>query len=76
MPLNELRGDLIVVKTGQRVPMDGVITRAGRSGRVRPDGESLPVDRVPEQGDQRTFNRAGYLKSAPNGWAGILRWPA
>lgn len=40
-------------------------------------GESMPVDRA--AGDRvisGTFNRAGYLKSARNAWAGIPRWPA
>lgn len=65
VPLNELQvDDLIVVKTGQRVPVDGVITE-GQAALDESDltGESLPVDK--SAGDRvisGTFNRAGYLK--------------
>ena len=65
VPLNELQvDDLIVVKTGQRVPVDGVITE-GQAALDESDltGESMPVDK--SAGDRvisGTFNRAGYLK--------------
>lgn len=65
VPLNELQpGDLVVVKTGQRVPVDGIIME-GQAALDESDltGESMPVDKG--AGDRvisGTFNRAGYLK--------------
>ena len=65
VPLDEIRsGDLVVVKTGQRIPVDGMIEE-GQAALDESDltGESMPVDRA--AGDRvisGTFNRAGYLK--------------
>ena len=65
VPLDELHsGDLVVVKTGQRIPVDGVIEE-GQAALDESDltGESMPVDKT--AGDRvisGTFNRAGYLK--------------
>lgn len=65
VPLNDLQaGDMIVVKTGQRVPVDGIIAE-GQAALDEADltGESMPVDK--SAGDEvisGTFNRAGYLK--------------
>ena len=65
VPLDEIRsGDLVVVKTGQRIPVDGMIEE-GQAALDESDltGESMPVDRT--AGDRvisGTFNRAGYLK--------------
>ena len=65
VPLDEIRsGDLVVVKTGQRIPVDGTIEE-GQAALDESDltGESMPVDRA--AGDRvisGTFNRAGYLK--------------
>ena len=61
VPLDEIRsGDLVVVKTGQRIPVDGMIEE-GQAALDESDltGESMPAgDRV----ISGTFNRAGYLK--------------
>ena len=65
VPLDEIRsGELVVVKTGQRIPVDGMIEE-GQAALDESDltGESMPVDRA--AGDRvisGTFNRAGYLK--------------
>lgn len=65
VPLKELQaGDLVVVKTGQRVPVDGLIEE-GQAALDEADltGESLPVDKsAGERVISGTFNRAGYLK--------------
>lgn len=67
VPLDEIRsGDLVVVKTGQRIPVDGMIEE-GQAALDESDltGESMPVDRA--AGDRvisGTFNRPGISKSA------------
>lgn len=65
VPLEELQaGDLVVVKTGQRIPVDGIIEE-GQAVLDESDltGESLPVDRsAGERVISGTFNRAGYFK--------------
>lgn len=63
--LNELRaGDLVIVKTGQRIPVDGIIEE-GQAALDESEltGESLPADKtVGDRVISGTFNRAGYIK--------------
>ncbi|MGH9250988.1 MAG: heavy metal translocating P-type ATPase, partial [Acidimicrobiales bacterium] len=64
VPVDEVvRGDLVVVRPGERVPVDGVIVR-GRStvDESMVTGESIPVDKTP--GDEvvgATVNQTGAL---------------
>ena len=59
-----LRGDVVIVRPGDRVPVDGVVVRGESSVDESPlTGESLPVDKQP--GDQvfaGTVNGAGTLE--------------
>lgn len=79
VPLDELHsGDLVVVKTGQRIPVDGVIEE-GQAALDESDltGESMPVDKT--AGDRvisGTFNGPGISRYVRNAWAGTPRWPA
>ncbi len=62
VPLAEVRaGDVVVVRPGERIPVDGVVT-AGASAvdESMVTGESLPVDKSPGDGViGGTVNRAG-----------------
>ncbi|MDR3038605.1 MAG: heavy metal translocating P-type ATPase, partial [Candidatus Adiutrix sp.] len=65
LPLAEVRaGDLLIVKAGESVPVDGLVTEGyGAVDESALTGESLPVEKAP--GDQvvgATINRSGYFK--------------
>ncbi|NDF54782.1 MAG: heavy metal translocating P-type ATPase, partial [Proteobacteria bacterium] len=57
-------GAIVAVRPGERIPVDGVVTRGASAVDQAPlTGESLPVDRAP--GDPvfgGTLNRNGYLE--------------
>jgi heavy metal translocating P-type ATPase len=64
IPIDQVRGgDLLVVKPGEKIPVDGEITEGGSSvDESMLTGESLPVDHVP--GDAvfgATINQQGRL---------------
>jgi Cu+-exporting ATPase len=75
IPVESLvKGDMIVVKPGEKIPVDGTVT-AGESSvdESMITGESVPV--VKKQGDPLiggTFNRNGVLRSKRNGLEKIL----
>jgi P-type Cu+ transporter len=65
LPIGEVRsGDLIIVRPGERIPVDGVITAgSGAVDESMLTGESIPVDKAP--GDRvigATINTAGALE--------------
>ena len=57
-------GDILIVKAGEAVPVDGVLTEGmGSLDESAITGESLPIEKAP--GDKvigATINRAGYFK--------------
>ena len=65
IPLDEVvTGDILIVKSGAAVPVDGVITEgSGALDEAAITGESLPVDK--HAGDKvtgGTINKSGYFK--------------
>lgn len=57
-------GDLVVIKPGERIPVDGVIVQGSTSvDEAAITGESIPAEK--QQGDQvvaATVNKAGYIR--------------
>ena len=65
VPVSELRvGDTVVVRPGEKIPADGVVTQGGTAVDESPiTGESVPVDK--EEGDEvyaGTLNESGYIE--------------
>jgi Cd2+/Zn2+-exporting ATPase len=65
VPVSELRvGDTVVVRPGEKIPADGVVTQGGTAVDESPiTGESVPVDK--EGGDEvyaGTLNESGYIE--------------
>lgn len=65
IPAEELeKGDIVIVKAGESVPVDGVITEGhGSLDEAAITGESIPVDK--QVGDKvigATINKSGYFK--------------
>lgn len=65
IPVEEvLTGDILIVKTGESIPVDGVLTEGSASvDESALTGESIPVEK--QTGDQvisATINKAGYFK--------------
>lgn len=64
VPVSELRaGDIVVVKPGARIPVDGVVTAGASSVNQAPiTGESMPVDKLPGSNVfSGTLNESGRL---------------
>ena len=64
VPVAELRvGDIVVVKPGSRIPVDGVVTAGASSVNQAPiTGESMPVDKFPGSNVfSGTLNESGRL---------------
>ena len=65
MPVDDVHvGDTVVVRPGEKIPMDGVVTEGGSAVDESPiTGESVPVDKA--QDDEvyaGTINKEGYLE--------------
>ncbi|MEI8245065.1 MAG: cation-translocating P-type ATPase [Lentisphaerota bacterium] len=63
-PVSELQaGDIVVVKPGTRIPVDGVVTAGASSVNQAPiTGESMPVDKLPGSNVfSGTLNESGRL---------------
>jgi len=64
VPVSELQaGDIVVVKPGARIPVDGVVTAGASSVNQAPiTGESMPVDKLPGSNVfSGTLNESGRL---------------
>jgi len=64
VPVAELRvGDIVIVKPGARIPVDGVVTAGASSVNQAPiTGESMPVDKLPGSNVfSGTLNESGRL---------------
>lgn len=64
VPVSELQtGDIVVVKPGARIPVDGVVTAGASSVNQAPiTGESMPVDKLPGSNVfSGTLNESGWL---------------
>jgi len=64
LPVSELQaGDIVVVKPGARIPVDGVVTAGASSVNQAPiTGESMPVDKLPGSNVfSGTLNESGRL---------------
>ncbi|MFW5780485.1 MAG: heavy metal translocating P-type ATPase [Bacillota bacterium] len=59
-----LKGDIVIVKPGQRIPVDGIVTEGSSAvDESAITGESIPVEKT--QGSQvvgATVNKTGYIK--------------
>ena len=78
VPVEEvLVGDIVVVRPGEKIPVDGVVT-AGQStvDESMLTGESLPVAKTPgDHGHRRRDQQDGKLPlPRPRPWAGRPRW--
>ncbi len=65
IPVEEVvKGDILIVKSGASVPVDGVITEGnGALDESAITGESLPVDKtIGEKVTGGTINKSGYFK--------------
>lgn len=65
VPVEEvLVGDIVIVKPGQRVPVDGIITQGSTSiDESALTGESMPVSKkIEDRVIAATINKAGYFK--------------
>ncbi len=65
IPISQVRvGDIVVVRPGERIPVDGVVTDGSSAvDEAMLTGESIPVDKLP--GDQviaATINKQGLLR--------------
>lgn len=64
VPVSELQtGDIVVVKPGARIPVDGIVTAGASSVNQAPiTGESMPVDKLPGSNVfSGTLNESGRL---------------
>lgn len=79
IPAGEVvRGDLMLLRPGERIPADGVVEEGASAVDQSPiTGESLPVDKLP--GDEvfsGTINRSGFLEvrsTRPAGESALAR---
>ena len=65
LPLEEVRiGDIVIVKSGQMVPLDGIITEGeGLIDESALTGESMPIEKkVNDHVTGATLNKAGYFR--------------
>ncbi len=65
VPVDEVSvGDVVVVKPGEKIPMDGVVVDGGSAVNQAPiTGESVPVDKtVDDEVYAGTINEEGYLE--------------
>lgn len=65
LPLEEVRiGDIVIVKSGQTVPLDGIITEGeGLIDESALTGESMPIEKkVNDHVTGATLNKAGYFR--------------
>lgn len=70
-------GDLIVVRPGGRIPVDGVVTEGASSvDESALTGESLPVEKLPgAKVAAAPSTSPAPLPSGPPGWGRTPRWP-